>query len=128
MKDVFFHSPKKYIICFLIALCFGVLYLIIQSSAYGKEIWQTMFYYINALFIGGAVIFCVGALAVINHFGGFDIFTYLGSKEKNAYHQTLLQYSENKKQKREKNKYRLVPYFVIGIFFIFVSLILMLFI
>ncbi len=127
MKKIFFHSPIKYLTCLLIGFCLFFLYLSIQSSTSGSKVWGIIFYYVDASFVAGGTLLCFGLLAVVNHFGGFDIFTYLTSKEKRNFRMTLTDYSDKKRTEHNNNKMRLVPYFVVAALFIATSLILMLF-
>ena len=69
IKELIFHSPKKYIVLSIVGLLISLFYLINNKFIY-------MINYINDFFIGCAVIFFVGALSFVSYFGAFDLFSY----------------------------------------------------
>lgn len=124
MKEIFLHSPKKYIIALFLAIAFFIVYMISQSIAYpDSNQWLILFNYVNAFSIPGMILICIGGLSTVNNFGAFDIFNYLLVKHKYNYH-SLSDFSNDKDIYRKKHRYVCVPYFAVGFIFLIISLIL----
>lgn len=123
MRDIFFHSWIKYLVSFVYGLFIMALYNIFYTK------WVLLIGYIDGFFIAGASLICVGGLSLINYLGGFDIFSYMFSKKQTATGKiTFYDYSQNRLEKRKKNKYTFVPYFTVGGLYLIVSIIMLAFI
>jgi hypothetical protein len=119
-KNLFLHSPGRYIISFVIALALALIYL----NLYG---FSTKINYINGLFIGGGVTFLIGGLSAVSYYGGFDIIGYGFStikKDGKGKYIDLFDYINKKKIERKKMNFPFIPYFTIGFFFVLISFIL----
>lgn len=119
MRDIFFHSKIRYIISLIMGLILLLVKLIIDNG------FTDLFSYSNGTFIAGLFLICVGGLSVVNYFGFFDIFTLMVAKrDKNGHKPTLYEHSQTKKEKRKKNKFVFIPYFVIGLLYLVIASIL----
>ena len=109
---------------FGIAFFIGIVPVIVYNAVYNN--WLLVINYCNGFFIGAASLLAVSALSVFNLYGAFDIFSYLPGRKKmeNGKIETLYDYSERKKLTRGKFKLVFVPYLVVGVVFLLVSLIL----
>ncbi len=120
-KKVFFHNPKKYIVAILIGLVVIVIALWIKGANYLKA-------YVDGTFIAAFVLIAAGMLSILTSKGSVDIFSYstkyvynrFRSRPVERYHE----YTSNKMEKRSKNKFSYVPYFVCGALYFVISLIL----
>lgn len=118
IKEIFFHSWKRYLICFL----YGILIIVIYNSLRN---WDTLLHYIDGLFIAGASLICIGGLSIVNSLGTFDVFSHLFAKGKDGNPKpTFAEYVESNKVKHQKNRFHCVPYFVFGLLYFISSLIL----
>ena len=118
-RKLFLHSPLKYIISFIVggAIAVGVLFI---------EGFDIKMSYQDAFFIAGAVLVVTGGLSFVTYFGGFDIFVYgFMSFNPNRRYKDLYEYSEAKKEKRRSKSIPFMPYIVIGVIYIIVSLFFM---
>ena len=123
IKRVFIHSCLRYLIAYCLAVALSVIYLCTRG-------FQTLIYYIDAFSIAGFIVFLWGALSLIAYFGGFDTIRYgfasfrRGSRSK---YEDLYDYSVQKKEERKQGNLTFMPYFTVGIIFIILSFVLMLF-
>ena len=116
MKRIFFHSKVKYILCLFYSLLVIAFYL----ASYGI----TLFNFIDASFIAGFSLVCVGGLSFCAQQGTFDIFSYSFSKKGTPGHRiTFYDYQQGKIEKRKKATFCFVPYLVVGVFLIIVTVI-----
>lgn len=123
-KNLFFHSPKKYIISLLIGLIITLCFLFQSNFVYLRN-------YVDGLFIGGATIFSVGALSLVSYFGAFDLFSYnikRFSKDGRDKYKSLYDYTVIMKEERKNLDYPFIPYFVVGTILLIISVILFMFI
>ncbi|MDE5547211.1 MAG: DUF3899 domain-containing protein, partial [Anaeroplasmataceae bacterium] len=88
--------------------------------------WTNLINYIDACFIAGFSLLCIGGLSVVNNLGTFDIFTHLFARGKDGQPKpAFYEYVGSKKEKRHKNRFNCVPYFVMGVLYIIVSSIML---
>lgn len=118
MKRLFFHSPIRYIIALFIAILFVLIRLFTSHG------FLELLAYCDGTFIAGMILICLGGLSVVTYFGGFDIFSYNFSKKKEGA-SSLYEYSQIKAEKRKNAPLHFVPYFVVGLFFLLISTILL---
>ncbi len=122
MKEIFFHSWPRYLSC----LIYGILILVVYNCLRN---WVDLVNYMDALFIAGFSLLCIGGLSIVNYFGGFDIYTYMFAKRgANGQKPSLYEYSMDKKEQRKKQKFKFIPYLVFAAFYIIISGILMFFV
>ena len=118
MKQIFFHSKLKYIICLLYSLLIIVFFL----ASYGLDLYNA----VDATFIAGFSLICVGGLSFCGQQGSFDIFSYAFAKKGTPGNRiTFYDYQQMKIEKRKKATYCFVPYLVVGGFFVIISIILL---
>ena len=116
MKRIFFHSKIKYIICLFYALLVIVFYL----ASYGFNLFNS----IDANFIAGFSLLCFGGLSFCAQQGTFDIFSYaFANKGKPGNRLTFYDYQQRKIEKRKNKIFGCIPYLVVGVFCIIVSVI-----
>ena len=118
-KEIFIHSSIKYIVSFVVAALFMVIYCALRNT------WNYIMYYSNGLFIGGFVMVSVGLLVLLNNFGAYDIWSYVFTRKRKKEGITLAEYSEIKAEARKKSRYTFVPFVTVGLFFILISAILL---
>lgn len=121
-RKMFLHSPIKYIVSIIIGSLFVILTLYIQGFNY-------LMSYEDGFFVAGSVLICVGLLSLLSNYGAFDLLSYSGkyvfnmSKKKKI--ERYPEYVENKVLIRKKLKYKWIPYIVVGILFILISIVIM---
>lgn len=117
-KNIFLHSPIKYLILFLVASLIVLTNLFLNGFSY-------LYLYVDGFFISGFSLILVGFLSLLNYFGAYDFWSYAFSKKKtNNYKVRLYEFSEEKKEKRKLKPLPFGPYFGVGIVFLVVSIIL----
>ncbi|MDE6947732.1 MAG: DUF3899 domain-containing protein [Anaeroplasmataceae bacterium] len=117
-KTIFLHSWIKYLSCVI----YGIVIIVVYNSF--RE-WSKLVNYIDAIFIAGFSLVCIGGLSIVNNLGTFDIFTHMFVRSKeNQPKPSLYEYSNSKKEKRYKNRFYCIPYFVLGVLYIIISVIL----
>ena len=119
IKELFFHSWKKYLLCLL----YGILIYTLYCSL--REMWFTLFSFQDATFITGLSLLCIGGLSTLNYFGAYDFWGYTFSKrDQNGKRMPISDYTEQKRIKRKKGKYPFGPYYAAGLFYLLISIIL----
>lgn len=117
MKQIFFHSKIKYLLCFLFALIIIAFYVI----SYGI----TLINFADSTFIAGFALICFGGLSFCTQEGTFDIFSYAFSNKGTPGNRiTFYDFQQRKKEKRRTKKFGCIPYLVVGVFFILTSIVL----
>ena len=119
LKTLFLHSPIKYIILFVIAC------LIIVANCFNVGFDQ-LIAYIDGTFVAGFALILIGGLSTMNYFGAYDFWSYTFSKRNpNGTRKPLYEYSAEKKEKRSRGNFAFGPYYLVGLFFVLLSIILM---
>lgn len=119
MKKLFFHSWKKYLICFIYSILIYVIYCSLRGT------WNHIYCFIDSAFITGFSLICIGGLSTVNYFGAFDFWSYSFSKRgSNGKRMPIYEYAEQKRLKRSKDKLAFGPYYATGLFYVLISLIL----
>ncbi len=111
---------KKYLFSLIIGLFIFGLSLLSKQSV-------NLYNVVDGFFFGGLTLIFVGGLSIVTYLGAFDMFSYAFSK-KDVKKEGYYNYSINGKEKRAKNKFNFIPYFIIGAFFLIVAFVLRLFI
>jgi hypothetical protein len=118
IKDTFFHSPIKYAILFVIAC------IIVLINGFIKG-FDFLIVYIDGFFIAGISMILVGGLSLLNFFGAYDFWSYTFSKRNpNGTKKPLYEYSIERKEKRNRGNLPFGPYFIVGLLFLIISIIL----
>lgn len=115
VKSIYF----KYIILFLLSFLIVITYHSINNS------WKLIDGNCNAFFIAGATMILLGALDICIHFGALDIFSYMFVNHKKEENKTFYDYCETKKEKRKKTQLSFLPYIIVGVIFVLVSIVLL---
>jgi hypothetical protein len=122
-KKIFCHSVRKYLVAFCIACGLTVAYLVLNGDDHIR-------FYCDAFFIGGAATFLIGCLSCVSFYGAFDSFSFgfrMFRKDRRS-ESTLYDYVSTKQIERKKARLPYTPYMVIGVLFLIVSYILLIFI
>ena len=110
----------KILVCFLI----GTIAMVIALAA--KNGWTSMTAYSDACFIAAAILLGVGVLAIVNNFGGFDLFQYYFRRHRTEEGpEDFGTYVTRKGEERVKLRWGFLPYIVIGIAYLIPSIVLM---
>ena len=111
----------RFLVAFLIAVSIMITYLAVNDA------WALMIGYCDALFIAGFTLFAFAALATLNLFGAFDIFSFLPARRKkeNGAKEDFYEYTTRKKEERGRFKLVFVPYLTWAVICLLVSLILL---
>lgn len=122
---------KNIIIRWVSILLIGVALFCVMLFTKGN---YNLYGYLDAFFVPGGVLLCLGVLGWVTQTGQFDIFAYgIGSTFHRAFKykeplkdRDLAEYKERKQQERTyKGGFTtLIPYFVIGLAFMIVAIIL----
>jgi len=116
-KKIFIHSLNRYIS----ALVFGIAIIVLNNCLING--WNVLMNYVDAFFIAGASNILIGGLAWIGNTGAYDIFGYVFARKRPNI-TCLYDYTESKREKREKSKFSFIPWIVVGVFFLLISIIL----
>lgn len=121
-SNIFLHSWKKYVVSGCVSLVAVVVLVLLRG-------YNTVVSYCDACFVVGFTLICIGGLSVLAYHGAYDTFGYSANtitrkKDQVKQYEDLHDYVEKKKEKRKGKKYNSVPYFVIGIFWLIISIIL----
>ena len=113
---------RRYWLKFLICLALGLFVMAIYNWSAGR--WDQLISYSNGAFIGGAFLFLVGLLSLVNSFGAFDLSSfYLRRKQ---YDETRKEnygeYVTRKAEERKKTRLGFLPYVIVGAVFIIVGI------
>ena len=91
--------------------------------------WSLIVNYHNSFFLAGMFLILIGLLSLVDFYGGFDIFRYMFvRKNLDGTKITLYEYIEDRKEKVKIKKYYFIPYVVVGVLSLIVSLIFLIFI
>ena len=118
IKKVFIHSLKKYVIIFIVAVILVLIGLLINGFDWTIN-------YVNSFFFSGFAMICIGGLSIINYYGGYDFMAYAFSKKHvNGKKIQYIDYIEKQNSKRESRQLPFGPYFVIGVLFLIISILI----
>ena len=116
LKKIFLQSPGHYAAALIVAVLAGVFRYATLPEGVGVR------YALYEIFsVSGYVTFLIGGLVTVAYFGAFDLFGYVFSPGRRKY-RNYAQYSEVKTQERGRDGYYFVPYFVVGILVVLISL------
>ena len=114
----------EYWVRFVVSLFIGLTVYVVSNAIFNT--WSLTIAHCNSCFIAGFVLVGISALAALNLFGAFDIFSFYFNRKKkeNGDKEVLYDYSTRKKQERLKVKLAFLPYLLVGSLFLIASLIL----
>ena len=123
ISSFFSKNWIRMLVAFLIGLTIMVLYNVSYASG-GYPSWSGAEYYRDGSFIAAMVLIFIGLLAVIAHFGLFDIFAYYpGRKRKaNGYKENFGEYVERKTRERGRLSLSFLSYILIALVYMALSL------
>lgn len=118
-KKLLFRFPGHYVVALIIAAAVGVfVFSTLPEEAGIRFVWYEVFS------VSGCVTFLFGALMTVAYFGAFDLFGYVfspGRTGENKKYKSYTHYVEQKAEKRAKEGYFFIPYYVVGAVVILVS-------
>lgn len=118
LKRWFFHSPVRYIV----ALVLNIAVVLIVLCVRGFEVRS---YYVDAFSAAGAASVFFGLLLWVAAAGAFDMFGYgfstFGTVRK---YRDLYEYTVRKKEQRGRQNKTYMPYIVVGLVFLLVSVLI----
>ncbi len=118
---------KKIIVIVIISLLINLIYLMPRG-------FDELIYYSDAFFISGFAILLIGGLSVLSHLGAFDIFGYSSYYVANNFkantprkYANYSEYVEKRHISNAKKTYNFIPYTIVGLAWILLSLLTLLF-
>ena len=122
--DAFFTYIRdhwiKIAVCFLIGTSTTMITLATRNGWTSAQAWS------DACFVAAAILLGVGVLAIVNNFGGFDLFQYYFRRRRTEEGpEDFGSYVTRKGEERVKLRWGFLPYIVIGIAFLIPSIVLM---
>ena len=126
IADFFAKNWIRLIVAFFVGLTLMALYNLSYALG-GYPSWTNLEYYRDGSFIAGMMLFFVGILVILAHFGAFDIFSFypLRKRKENGYKENYGDYVERKTKERGKLSLSFLSYFIIALVFIIFSVILL---
>ena len=122
IKKLFINSWIRYLVSFVIGLIIAVIYLSLNGFKY-------FYNYVNAISTAGISLIFIGLLSLVSYLGAFYAFGYGFSQicgNKSNY-KDLYDYTTRKIEIRKRKNFIFMPYIIVGIIFVIISLILMCF-
>lgn len=113
LRKIFFQTPWHYAIAAGVAAVVAVFRCIALPQ--GLDLRYVVY---EVLSVSGSVTFLVGALLAVAYFGAFDLFGYVfapGRTDEGRQFKNYAEYAKAKENKRYRNGYYFVPYFVVGV-------------
>lgn len=110
LKKALFHSPWHYVA----AVVLSIVVILFRRWNLPADIGAAFAMH-ECFSVAGGVTFLVGALFAVTYFGAFDLFGYVFGRamEKQNY-KSYAHYATAKQEKRSREQYYFVPYFVVG--------------
>lgn len=122
LKKLIFSFPKQYIWASVLAAAVGAF----RYSTLPENIDAGFIRY-EVLSVSGYVTILIGALLMVSYLGAFDLFGYVFSPGRGTEHRKYkdyVHYSEQKMEKRSREGYFFVPYYVVGIVLVLLSILI----
>lgn len=120
LKKYLFRSPGHYVVALIITVAMGIFRFCTLPEGIG--IGFTVY---EVLSVSGYVTFLVGALLTVAYFGAFDLFGYVFSRNRTGEVQKYKNYADychKQAEKRARGGYYFLPYYVVGIAVVLLSL------
>ena len=113
---------KRYWIKFLVCVLLGFTLMAIYNSSAGR--WDQLSSYCNGSFIGGAALFFIGMLSIVNNFGAFDLasFYFMRKQFDETRKENYGEYVSRRGDERSKSRFGFLPYVIVGFVFIIVGI------
>jgi hypothetical protein len=119
LKKLIFQFPGHYITALVLAAASGAF----RYSTLPVGIDPGFAWY-EALSVSGSVTVLIGALLTVSYYGAFDLFGYVFSPGRSGEHRRYkdyVHYSEQKLEKRAREGWFFVPYYVVGVLLLLIS-------
>lgn len=123
--DFFAKNWIRMVAAFFVGLTMMAIYN--MSYAFGGyPAWTGLEYYRDGSFVAGMILFFVGLLVVIAHFGTFDIFAFYPTRKRkeNGHKENFGDYVQRRNKERGRLTLSFLSYILIALIFIAFSLIL----
>lgn len=123
LVSFFQNNWIRFIVAGCIGITFFLIYLAVNSYV---SSWTSIFFYCNAAFVAGFVLFGVSILALLSNLGGFDVFSFLFLRKRVDEHrkENFYEYCERKGEQHKKARLIFIPYLLISILFFILTAIL----
>lgn len=119
LKKLFFQFPIHYVIAFVLAAAVGAFrFSTLPEGLASSFVWYETFS------VSGSVTVLIGALLTVSYYGAFDLFGYVFSPGRSGEHRKYkdyVHYSEQKLEKRAREGWFFVPYYVVGVLVLLIS-------
>lgn len=119
LRKFFLHSPGYYVAAVILTAAVAAFRFVNLGVAAAPR-----FAWYDSLSVAGGVTFLVGALLTVAYFGAFDLFGYVFSPGRVGEHRkykSFAHYTHEKQEKRSREPYHFVPFYVVGVVAILVS-------
>ena len=119
LRKFFFRSPGHYIVALILTAAVGAFRFFTLPEEVGT--WFALY---ETFSVSGFVTFLIGALLTVAYFGAFDLFGYVfspGRVGEQRKYKNYTEYSHKKAEKRARDGYYFVPYFVVGAIVVLIS-------
>ena len=118
LREYVFHPPIHYGVAFGLNVFLVLLVLFLKG-------FDRILAYIDAFSVAGAVSVLFGLLMLVTSLGAFNMFGYAfsGFRTERKY-KDLYEYTVAKQEKVSKQKKIYIPYIVVGVVFLIISLVL----
>lgn len=120
LRKSLFQSPWPYVAALVLSLIVAVA----RYFALGDGV-ELRFALFECISVAGGITFFVGALLAVTHFGAFDMFAYVFSPDRLAgksKYKSFAHYASAMEEKRGREGYFFLPFFVVGIVVYLISL------
>ncbi len=126
--DVFVDKYLRYII--LLVLSLALLFLLVYVPFYDRGLLVA---YCDSSFIVGFALLCIGSFQIIGNQGTFDVINYgfanmffVLKKPYEKRYEDLASYKELKKDRRKKDRFLFIPYYIYAGIYLIIAIILLL--
>lgn len=116
LKKFFFQSSGHYLAALFLAAAVAAFRF--STLPDGIDVWYVCY---EILSVAGYVTFLVGGLMTVTYFGAFDLFGFVFSPGQKKF-KNYADYTQKKTEKRAREGYFFVPYYVVGIVLVLISL------
>ena len=116
---------KRHWIKFLVCILLGVGLMSLYNTSAGR--WDLIGSYSNGCFVAGAVLVLLGLLSVVTNFGAFNLASFYFNRkriEEGGRKENYAEYTNRKEEERASYRLGFLPYMIVGVVYIAVSLIL----
>ena len=115
LRKLFGQSVTNYVVAMVVAVAVGVFRFLMLS----KEGSVVLILH-ETISVAGLATFLIGALLMVAQWGAFDMLSYAFTPKRGKY-KDFVEYTQRKAEKRSKEGYIFMPFFVVGVVLVLVS-------